>query len=509
MQILHIYSAIARFNEFDKSNTRYEDMKLDVLVSPKNSVLLYIAEKGKFFEESKENLKGLHNYIEKHFPILSGFSFVKRFEELENYRFVNLHKMEYSDFSEEDKLRHAIECRIFDLALEHHKETTELFIEYRDSFIPDFKDTYRKQRDTLSALKEIDPVKQPKLFSVTVAKIESDLKESFKNITDLMQWFNVDIKHRSKHDLTKDTGNKVSDYVVELLEVEREKTRKFKELNSDLIGMNSEKVLECYQLKKENLTLNQALENTELDEREKLKTFFIFNEDNFDVRNENYIKGKVATALSKIDLPLKEALTLNYQELISLGIKPAHANQISRWRGEAIRKVDKWLALVEQARQEKKVDFSDFELMEDWIGEESEDLSESDLEMDLDLEDDLDLELEEDELEEPDEIEFEVDFDNVLEELEDELEDGLFEEELYSQETVDRINNLFDKSEVYQGVEVVLNNKKFLLISLSKKHTERTKDLNSVELDKFIGIKIPLYERYIEKSLNIDVSLHI
>ncbi|HHE0437779.1 TPA: hypothetical protein ACN35C_004638 [Vibrio parahaemolyticus] len=501
MQILHIYSAVARFNEFDKSNTRYEDMKLDVLVSPKNSVLLYIAEKGKFFEESKENLKGLHNYIEKHFPILSGFSFVKRFEELENYRFVNLHKMEYSDFSEEDKLRHVIECHIFDLALEQHKETTDLFIKYRDSFIPDFKDTYRKQRDTLSALKEIDPVKQPKLFSVTIAKIESDLKESFKNITDLMQWFNIDIKHRSKYNLTKDTGNKVSDYVVELLEVEREKIRKFKELNSDLIGMNSEKVLECYQLKKENLTLNQALENTELDEKDKLKTFFIFNEDNFDIRNENYIKGKVATALSKIDLPLKEVLLLNYKELINLGIKSTHANQISRWRGEAIRKVDKWLALVEQARQEKKVDFSDFELMEDWVGKESEDLSESDLELDLALEDDLDLE----ELE--DELDLEDDLD--LEELEDELEDGLFEEELYSQANVDRINNLFDNSEDYQGVEIVLNNKRFLLISFSKTDTELTKRLKSDELDKFIGICINIYERYIEKSLNIEVSLHI
>ncbi|XNJ88765.1 hypothetical protein AB6C47_018165 [Vibrio cyclitrophicus] len=200
MQTIHIYMSVIEFNDFDKSNTRYEELKLDVL-NYNEELFLYVAEEGDMFEENLENLRALGSYVSEHFPMLDILKWSDKQQHFPYFVEQNIHLMKLSDFSDEQRVKHLIEKNLFDYSMIQYNETNQLIDHYQNAIVPNFKAEYRARKNAIRALKEIDPVTQPALLKLAFDKLDEDMIDDFYTLKQLMSTLRTDM-NRTKSNLT-------------------------------------------------------------------------------------------------------------------------------------------------------------------------------------------------------------------------------------------------------------------------------------------------------------------
>ncbi|MCK8072446.1 hypothetical protein [Vibrio sp. 1CM23M] len=244
MQTIHIYMSVIEFNDLNKSNTRYEELKLDVL-NYNEELFLYVAEEGDMFEENLENLRALGSYVSEHFPMLDILKWSDKQQHFPYFVEQNIHLMKLSDFSDEQRVKHLIEKNLFDYSMIQYNETNQLIEHYQNAIVPNFKAEYRARKNAIRALKEIDPVTQPALLKLAFDKLDEDMIDDFYTLKQLMSTLSIDL-NRTKSNLTHNVSemvlNDIYPMLVTMNKLEVEKLcllKRNKSLQEELQAMKS------------------------------------------------------------------------------------------------------------------------------------------------------------------------------------------------------------------------------------------------------------------------------
>lgn len=225
MQTIHIYMSVIEFNDFDKSNTRYEELKLDVL-NYNEELFLYVAEEGDMFEENLENLRALGSYVSEHFPMLDILKLSDKQQHFPYFVEQNIHLMKLSDFSDEQRVKHLIEKNLFDYSMIQYNETNQLIEHYQNAIVPNFKAEYRARKNAIRALKEIDPVTQPALLKLAFDKLDEDMIDDFYTLKQLMSTLRTDMNRTKSnliHNFSETLLNELFPILVTVKKLEVEK----------------------------------------------------------------------------------------------------------------------------------------------------------------------------------------------------------------------------------------------------------------------------------------------